>query len=259
MHGGGGEAAAEVILVGEVAHGNDGVGDGGTDVGAHDHEDGGARRARWHRRGHDDGGGGGRGLDEDGGRMPTEARSGCPRVEHLGQPAAEPSGCPEGEHEEEDPDAVMTNQNRATLNQLTPERKCRKLRTAPWSLMSTAPKDTVLMNLARASGLGPSASGSVHFFCLILSRISASVMLAVAFSVPDSEALAAASDLNFETSSKSSTLTRPSLSWSFLMNFSVGAGEKEQSRQGGEKTDREASHSRKGRRRRDGTTKAYDP
>ena len=118
----------------------------------------------------------------------------------------------------------MTNQNSANLNQLMPERKYRKLRAAPWSLMSTAPKDAVLMNLARDSGVGPEPSGCVHFSCLILSRISASVRLAEALSVPDSEALAAASALNLATSSKSSTLTRPSLPWSFLMNFSVGAG-----------------------------------
>ena len=112
MHSGGGEPAAQVVLVREVAHGDDGVGDGGADVGAHNHE---------HRRVHgelvrahegdDDGGGGGRGLHEHGGEdADHDAADGVVHdVEHLGGVLAaeqlEP-GAHDGEHEQEHPDAV---------------------------------------------------------------------------------------------------------------------------------------------------------
>ena len=67
MDGGAGEGALELVTVAEVAHGDDGVGDGGADVGSHDHVDGlldldgpGADE------GDDDGGGGRGGLEENG-------------------------------------------------------------------------------------------------------------------------------------------------------------------------------------------------
>ena len=69
VDGGAGEGTLELVAVAEMAHGNDGVGDGGTDVGTHDHVDGltdldGASTDE----GDDDGGGGRGGLKEDGGK-----------------------------------------------------------------------------------------------------------------------------------------------------------------------------------------------
>ena len=69
VDGGTGEGTLELVAVAEVAHGNDGVGDGGTDVGTHDHVDGltdldGTSTDE----GDDDGGGGRGGLKKDGGK-----------------------------------------------------------------------------------------------------------------------------------------------------------------------------------------------
>ena len=121
MHGGGRETAAEVIRVGKVAHGDDSVGDGGTNVGAHDHEDGVANgklvRAD---EGDDDGGGGGGGLHQHSGEdTDHEAGDGVvDEVEHLSRVlAAEEleAGAHQGEGKEEDPEAVHDEEEESNL------------------------------------------------------------------------------------------------------------------------------------------------
>ena len=63
----------------------------------------------------------------------------------------------------------------------------------------TAPQETDCTHLARYSGVRTSALGSVHFSCLILSRISASVRPSQAFSPPDSAPQESESDYEEES------------------------------------------------------------
>ena len=77
------------------------------------------------------------------------------------------------------------------------------------------------MNLLRNSGETLSASGSVHFSCLILSRISSSVSAWSGSSAEAPSAFCASSfALKFATSA-SSAAWRASWSLSFFKNFSV--------------------------------------
>ena len=67
VNGGTGEGALELVSVSKVTHGNNGVRDGSTDVGSHDHIDGLADTNRsGSHKGDNDGGGCGRGLKKYG-------------------------------------------------------------------------------------------------------------------------------------------------------------------------------------------------
>ena len=139
MHGGGGEAAAEVIRVREVAHGHDGVGDRGTDVGTHDHEDGDVDGELIGTNHGDNDGGSGRGrLDEHGGEHTNqEGRDWVVRdIEHLGRVLASEE-LETGAHEEREKNTQM-------------QKKTARVRAA--------------------LSFGSSLEGVSHFACLAASR-----------------------------------------------------------------------------------------
>ena len=95
-----------------MSHGDDGVGDGGTDVGTHDHEHGGLDGELISSdEGDHDGRSGGRGLDEHGGEDTDHQRGDrvVRNIEHLGRVLASEeleAGAHDTEGKEEHPEAV---------------------------------------------------------------------------------------------------------------------------------------------------------